>query len=338
MEFRKQIIRSSSSCDDIACEADYKRINETVEQVTELLSLYYGLNNYYLPFTHDREFNGNTPYYTFNPEAADIFLEELISTIDELYWNDYPLPEDFFEAFDSDTILFYKSYLYLIIRIASIKNPYSKEKTGTGTFMELYNMYSDFVIPYTEDIFHRKFEIGIRDNELPGIFEVVQNMCVALGAEDSFLHKAESDSEQENALEQDNNYKLETAKCNAAAKGMELEQFLAMQDYLNENKHHLLQQKNEEMKANLGDFPERDKFISYAATFRDLFFRYNNHRIEHYIDTAIKLFLLRNNMSVLSHDETYTDTQSKIYATMTDIRSFVKKMQKEQLYKEDLRI
>ena len=326
MEFRKEIIRSSSGTDEAKQREDFNKINDVKRQIEELTYTYYGHNTSYLPYTHDEVVTDGKKTYVFNPEAANIFIEEMMSTIDEQYWNDYPLPDDFFEMFDYDTQEFYKSFLYLAIRISSIKTPSKKpeghhEDVGNGTFKDLCTLANSIVIPYQEQSFHREFEIGIPNPDLPQLFFDIQDILRALDKESIFFHAPKSSEEQEKALKEDELKINKPLQFSADFESSALDQVLASEEYIKESNDIFRKRENEMLKDMLSDFPDVESFINHACTFRDLIFRYNNHNIENYLDRAIKLFLLRNDHSVLSQKDTYLETHEKITFLINDIRN-----------------
>ena len=77
-EFRKKILRSSATTDEYEQEDDYNRISDVYTQVNDFMYTYYGHDTSYLPYTHDRIDEDHNRTYVFNPEAADIFIEEMI--------------------------------------------------------------------------------------------------------------------------------------------------------------------------------------------------------------------------------------------------------------------
>lgn len=326
MEFRKEIIRSSSNTDEAQQREDFGRINDVMIQIDELMYTYYGHNASYLPYTHDEVITDGKKTYIFNPEAADFFIEEMLSTIDEQYWNSYPLPDDFFEMFDYDTQEFYKSFLYLAIRIGAIKTPSKKpdghhKDVGNGTFRDLCTLSNSIVIPYSEQTYHREFELGIPNPDLPQLFFDIQDICRALGRENCFFHAPRTSDEQEQALREDTLMKQSAQQFASDIEDSALDQVLASEEYLKESNDIFRQRENEELKKIISDFPDTDNFIKHACTFRDLLFRNNNHNVENYLDHAIKLFLLRNEHSVLSQKDAYLDTHEKITIIINEIKS-----------------
>lgn len=325
-EFRKEIIRSSSITDDIEQEEDFRRLDVAQQLLNELLYVYYGHDASFLPYTHDEIESASGKTYKFNPDAANIFIDELLNNIDEQYWLNYPLPDDIFEKFNEDTKHFYRSFLYLAIRISSIKLNCKKpeghhEDVGNGTFKDLLVLAKALVIPYSEAGFHRRYEIGIQDSDLPQIFFDIQKVCHALGKEDDcFLHASKSSEEQENAYREDSENELNHIQMIADANGLDIEQLQASQQYLKESNEFLRKQEEEALKKQLADFEDADTFIQCASTYRDLLFRYNNHDTEQYIDTALKLFLLRNNLSALSTESGCKDSHNSIIKVIESIR------------------
>ena len=110
----------------------------------------------------------------------------------------------------------------------------------------------------------------------------------------------------------------------ANEKGMSYEQFKANNQYLRESNEYYIKQENEDFKKQLGDFEDKDTFVNCACTYRDLIFHYNNHDTEQYIDTALKLFLVRNGHSVLSDKETYLDAHAEIALAIDEIKDIEK--------------
>lgn len=330
--FRKRIIRSSANTSEEESSEDYFRIKEVSSQIDELLHVYYGHDTSFMPYTHDDiamidPVDGSIKRsYTYNPKVAELLIDELMSTINEQYWEQYTLPEDFFEKYNDDIKKFYRSFLYLAIRMATIKTPSQKPEgyhapIGSGTFRDLDTLIHAFVIPYSESEFHREFEIGIPNPKLPGIFFDIQDICRGLDMESCFLHKAASAEEQESARKADEIEQMETARYISSFQGFELNQYLTSEEYMQESIEYLKQKENERLKKLLEKFPEPDKFIENACTFRNLLFRYNNHETEYYLDNAIKLFLLRNGHSVLSDRKSYQSAHLEIGLAMNKLKS-----------------
>ena len=325
MESGRELIRTSNTTDEITQRQDYKKINDVSAQMEELMYVYYGHNTSYLPYTHDEVEVDGRKRYIFNPEAADNFIEELMSTIDEQYWNNYPLPDEFFEMFDYDTQEFYKSFLYLAVRLCEFRTPSKKPEghhgeIGNGTFRDLCTLANSIVIPYSEHSFHREFEIGIPNPNLPQIFFDIQDICRALDKESCFLHPPKNEEEQEKALRNDELMLNARSRFGEDFEGSALDQLLASEEYLKESQDMFREKEREQLKELLADFPDADRFFKYASTYRDLIFRNNNHNTEKYIDNAIKLFLLRNDHSVLSGKDTFLDTHEKITFLINEIK------------------
>ena len=325
-EFRKSIIRSSSRTDDKEQNNDCRKIDVAKQLFEELQYVYYGYDASYLPYTHDAIETANGIEFKFNPEAAEIFINELINTIDELYWRNYPLPDELFDKFNDDTKKFYRSFLYLAIRIAAINIPSinSQEQhteVGSGTFKDLSTLAHSIVIPYSESSFHRRFEIGIQDTELPQLFYDIGKICRVLGKENIFLHSYESDEEQTKAFKEDTKKENDYIKMIANEKGIDLKQLKASEQYLKETNAYYRKQGDEELRKILGDFEDKEAFFNHASTYRDLLFDYNNSDSEEYIDTALKMFLLRNNLSALSTDDFCKESHNQLAAVINNIRN-----------------
>ena len=325
-EFRKQIIRSSAITDDIEQEEDYYRLSAAEKHLSDLINEYYGYGTSFLPYTHDRIDTNEGFEYSFDPDAAKLFVDELVSTIDELYWREYPLPDDFFDNFNEDTKEFYRSFLYLAIRIASIKMPPTvpdghHAPTGNGTFNDLLTLTKAMVIPYSEAGFHRRFEIGIQDRELPQLFYDIQKICRALGKENCFLHTSESAEEQANALKEDSENEIYEMMRLADENGMSYEQLKATNQYLRESSDFIRKQEDEDFKKQLDSFKDADTFINCSITYRDLLFHYNNRDTEVYITNALNLFLLRNGHSVLSDNKTFQESRSAVMNAIKKIKN-----------------
>lgn len=324
-EFRKDILRSSSMTDDFEQDEDYKRIDVAEKILNELQYVYYGYDASYLPYTHDRIESDDGITYRFNPITCEAFISELLDTIDEQYWRNYPVPDELFDKFNEDTKQFYRSFLYLAIRIAALKLPLSQSKdyhaeVGKGTFKDLHTLAHSIVIPYSEAVFHRQFEIGIQDTDLPQMLYDIGRICSAIGKENIFLHASISDEEQQNALKEDAANALEHIRILANEKGIDVEQLQASEQYLKESAQYLLSQENDKLKEYLGDFEDEEAFIRHASTYRNLLFRYNDYDTEQYIDTALKLFLLRNNLSALSTERRCKDSHNSVAAVIENIR------------------
>ena len=325
-EFRKSIIRSSSMTDDKEQNNDCRKIDVAKQLFEELQYVYYGYDASYLPYTHDAIETASGIEYRFNPEAADIFISELINTIDELYWRNYPLPDELFDKFNDDTKNFYRSFLYLAIRIATISIPSTNRQehhteVGSGTFKDLLTLAHLIVIPYSESSFHRRFEIGIQDTELPKLFCDIGKICRVLGKENIFLHSYESDEEQTKAFKEDTKKENDHIKMIADENGIDLKQLKASTQYLRETNAFYRKQGDDELRKILGDFEDKEAFFTHASTYRDLLFNYNNFDSEKYIDTALKLFLLRNNLSALSADDFCRESHNQIAEVINNIRN-----------------
>lgn len=329
-EFRKQILRSSATTDDMEQEEDYYRLSGADKLLSKLIHEYYSYGTSFLPYTHDRIETDLGFEYKFNAEVSKTFIDELVFTIDELYWRDYPLPDEFFDHFTEDTKEFYRSFLYLAVRIASTKLPPSvpeghHEPVGNGTFDDLLTLTNVLVIPYSEAGFHRRFEIGLRDNELPQIFYDINKLCQALGKENCFLHASESEEEQANALKEDSENEIYEMMRYADENGMSLDQYKANTQYLRETADYYRKQEIENFKQELGTFDDEDTFVNCSKTYRDLLFHYNNRATQVYIENALKLFLLRNGHSVLSDNKTYQDSRNTIIQATNKIKVNEKK-------------
>lgn len=325
-EFRKNIIRSSAMTDDLEQDDDFKRIDVARQLYDELQHLYYGYDASYLPYTHDEIISLEGTSYQFNPEAADIFINELLDIISEQYWRNYPIPEELFDRFNDDTKQFYKSFLYLAIRIGTINIPSINSadhhaEVGSSTFKDLSTLAHSIVIPYSESRFHRRFEIGIPDNELPQLFYDIGKICRALGKENVFLHPYESDEEQKKAYKEDSKKERDHLKNIADEKGIDLKQLKASEQYIKETNNYYRKQEDKELRETLGDFEDAESFFKHASVYRDLVFNYNNTDSEQYIDNALKLFLIRNNLSALSTESVCRESHNQIVEVIENIRN-----------------
>ena len=324
-EFRKPILRSSLLTDDCEQDKDYKTLETSKQLIDELLYIYYGYDASFLPYTHDEIITENGKQYRYNPKAGEAFIDDLINTIDEQYWRNFPLPDELFDKFNDDTIQFYRAFLYLAIRIASIKITVKKpeghhEDVGNGTFRDLITLTHSLCVPYSERGFHRRFEIGIPDNKLPNLFFDIQTICRALGKENSFLHTSTSAEEQETAYREDSEEELNHIRMISYEQGIDIDQLKASEQYLKETAQFYRNKENEDLMKQLKDFEDADTFIMKATTYRDLLFRYNTHGTEEYIETALKLFLLRNRLSVLSTEDGCKKSHKDISSTIDKLR------------------
>lgn len=103
--------------------------------------------------------------------------------------------------------------------------------------------------------------------------------------------------------------------------GIDLKQLKASTQYLRETNAFYRKQEDDELRKILGDFEDKEAFFTHASIYRDLLLNYNNFDSEEYIDTALKLFLLRNNLSALSTDDFCRESHNQIAEVINNIRN-----------------
>ncbi len=334
-------IRTVAGIPDQEIEDSIYRLHETQLQLRRLANTYYGDTTSFLPYMYRIEHGQagrheparDQQYYIFDPDACDTFIREMTYYYDLAFWRSYQIDP-------SDTLIdFIQSFLYLAIRIACPDErlfpyfdygSYGDEIYGllnNGTFLDIINLSRLSNIHRTEEAFHRRYEIGIKDNIMPGLFHPIDIICDLLGRSGCYLHPAASKKEDNEAYEADLRLRRTEYQEMAEESGMSLEEFEQM---VKENEEAAIEEwenREEEtidpyeaaLQGYAEGFPDTEHFIQAARYYRDHLFEHSNQDITDDLTNAIHLFLAHNGHSVLGNADAYLQAHAEVTLSISEL-------------------
>ncbi len=273
-------------------------------QTHNLRIKYFNLASSFLPFTHDKVTRDGVEDYRFNQDKTDIFINELMEAVDDLYLSDYR------ECVSNNPRLasFYRAFFYLVIRLTTLSR---EDRDETMVTFHEFQRYAEMSVT---DLNRAEFEnryAALKDDysgicTMPGMIGRLNDAMAAVDRDGFFLPN------DKGAISKSAIY------IDKYAEGYDEEDrddiIVGHESYISY------------LKANLEI--EDDGFFDQEVlemAIRDYYyglFLFGNETFASNVNRAVTLFLVRNNMTITADEDSFDEVFNKVDESIKILRAF----------------